>query len=102
MSNEFEDKLTVGNGFPIIDFNKGRGGGTPDLDADAALWMDRGQQLAAEYGLVVDFNEYFSLYVLGGKHPKVAAEQALRDLDIIEDDVYLIKETNDTIVLDNS
>lgn len=102
MANEFEDKLTVNNGFPIIDFEKGRGGGTPDLDADAELWMDRGQQLALEYGVTLEFNDLFALYVLGGKHPKVAAEQALRDLDILDEDVFLVVEADKSETLDFS
>lgn len=85
MSSEFEDKLGVDNGFPIVDFDQGRGGVNLDMLAVRADWRDWLIILTTEYPDVqTDVLETYDDLLLIGKHPQVAAEEAAQLFDIWE------------------
>jgi len=88
MSSEFEDKLTIANGFPIVDQDKEPGSDQSDFKATVALWREWGLEKAV--GRATEFNHLFDTNLLGGGHPQVAAEEALDWMGIeYEVDIFL-------------
>jgi hypothetical protein len=81
--SDFERKLTVVGGFPIQHYRGDPDAATPDYDLTQATWMAWGLDAANEHGLGTAFLALFESYnTVRGEHPQVAAEQALRDLDL--------------------
>jgi len=87
MSSEFEDKLTIRNGFPIGN-RPDRNSATPDLDNDIQFWREVGHDYAG--GLSVAFDVFYDAGLNSGKHPQVACQNALDFVGIqYREDVFI-------------
>lgn len=88
-----EQNLTVANGNPIGNFDQGRQGGTPDLDADSQLYHQRGLALVVGQPQREIYNTVFGQLVLNGCHPRTAMNAALIGLGIdYSPDQFLVEE----------
>lgn len=87
-----EEKLGVATGYPVTE-GPSRESDTPDMDAVSDRWVAWGEALADDYGLTTEFRDLYNLYIVGGKHPQVAAETALSDLEIedFKEDIFILE-----------
>ena len=84
--------LNVQNGYPVYE-GPNRASATPDYDTLTQHYYDLGTALADDYGLAAAFQELYGTYTAyQGKAPSAAFDEALRVLDIVTADDFIIIE----------